>query len=659
MIKLTYRPEIDGLRAISVLAVIFYHIEITLNNFKIFSGGFIGVDIFFVISGYLITSLIIKEIEISDNFSLANFYKRRSKRILPALFGMILISIIFAWNYLTPSSFTQYSKSIISSVFFFSNYFFYFEGLVYNSESSLAKPLLHTWSLSVEEQFYIFFPILLILTNNFFKKNFFVLFLILFILSFLISIYTTSQNSIFSFFSTFSRVWEFVAGSLLAYLQIKKKILKFENENFFSFLGLVLIFLSIFYFNNNTSHPSYFTLIPIVGTILIIASSGSNNFVNKILSSFVFVKVGLISYSLYLWHFPVFAFARNRGKDLSDFDKLELFGLTLILSLLSYIFIEKPFRKKDFNFKYFSLIIFICSIFFISFSYISIKSKGFENRLHIFLKNTQRVLLEDTMKDKDGKCFDRVNKFCNFNKDSKIDVILVGDSHMEVLSENLYENVKLRNLNYTSMNRGTCIYLPNFKKINKIDKKETFNCTLESKNLIDKIIYEKTNSIIIIGGNFKKHFNLSDKDWKYENDSNLDPLSGFLESIQRLIDNNYKVILIYPIPGPDFHVIKRLMQEIPKTTFNASKYLIENPMTFDLNNYRNKNKNIINHFDKISNKNLIKIYPEKIFCNEKKNTCYTHNDKSIYFSDEHHLAKEGVKMLVHQIDIAIDKFLKY
>ncbi len=171
MIKLSYRPEIDGLRAISVIAVVFYHIEIIFNDFKLFSGGFIGVDVFFVISGYLITSLILKEIYQTQNFSLLNFYKRRSKRILPALFGMIIISIFFAWIYLTPDNFEQYSSSIISSIFFFSNFFFYFEGLVYNAENSLLKPLLHTWSLSVEEQFYIFFPLLLIFLFKFLKKE--------------------------------------------------------------------------------------------------------------------------------------------------------------------------------------------------------------------------------------------------------------------------------------------------------------------------------------------------------------------------------------------------------------------------------------------------------------------------------------------------------
>ena len=209
------------------------------------------------------------------------------------------------------------------------------------------------------------------------------------------------------------------------------------------------------------------------------------------------------------------------------------------------------------------------------------------------------------------------------------------------------------------MNRGGCIYLPNFKKINKIDKQETFNCTLESKKVIDELISNKPNSIIVLGGDFKAHFNDSDKDWKYENDFNLDPLAGYIKSIKTLLNNDYKVILIYPIPGPNFHVIKRLMQEIPKTTFNASKYLSENPLTFNLNKHYEENINIINSFDKLNHRNLIKILPEKIFCDPIKNACFTHSDKDIYFSDQHHLAEVGASMLVDEIEKGIEKFIKY
>ena len=662
MIKLPYRPEIDGLRAISVIAVVFYHIEIVFYDFKLFSGGFIGVDVFFVISGYLITSLILKEIYQTQNFSLLNFYKRRSKRILPALFGMIIISIFFAWIYLTPDNFEQYSNSIISSIFFFSNFFFYFEGLVYNAENSLLKPLLHTWSLSVEEQFYIFFPLLLIFLFKFLKKDFFQFFLILFILSFSISVFTSMNNPSLSFFSTISRIWEFLAGSFLALRETKNKIFKNRYENILSFSGLTLIILSFIFFNNNTFHPSYLTLVPIIGAVLVIISSDPKTFVNKILSSFIFVRIGLISYSLYLWHFPVFAFARNRGKDLSDFDKIELLGITIVLSLLSYFLIEKPFRNKRLiPFKYFLSIILLSLVALVSLNNYSNKTNGFENRIHVFLKNTQRINQEYQVQDNNGVCFDRIKDFCNFNTKFEKSVILVGDSHLEILSENIFEKAKSSNLNYISMNRGGCIYLPNIKKIFKKNNQEVNYCTLESKKIIDETISKNPESIIILGGFYREYFAnefVEEYDWEFQNDTNLKPINNFVESLKNLLNRGYKVILLYPVPSPDFNVVKRLMREIPKSSPDATKYLKENPLTFSLEKYYSDNQKIIKEFDKVNHENLIKIYPVEHLCNIEKKLCFTHSDKEIYYADEHHLANEGIRIITNEINKSIDLLVK-
>src|SRR6056300_1477190 len=168
--KLTYRPEIDGLRAIAVCAVILYHSKITILGYQIFKGGFIGVDIFFVISGYLITSIILKELVTTGSFSFKNFYERRVRRILPALLFVMLVSLPFACMYLFSGSFIDFSKSILYSLGFSSNFYFYFSGQQYGAENGLLKPFLHTWSLSVEEQFYILFPVLLLITFKYFRK---------------------------------------------------------------------------------------------------------------------------------------------------------------------------------------------------------------------------------------------------------------------------------------------------------------------------------------------------------------------------------------------------------------------------------------------------------------------------------------------------------
>ena len=171
--KLTYRPEIDGLRAIAVGAVVLYHSQISIFGEKVFKGGFIGVDIFFVISGYLITSIILKELITTGSFSFKYFYERRIRRILPALLLVMLVSLPFAWMYFIPSSFIDFSKSILYSLGFSSNFYFHYSGQEYGAIDGLLKPFLHTWSLSVEEQYYILFPIIFLVTFKYFKKYLF------------------------------------------------------------------------------------------------------------------------------------------------------------------------------------------------------------------------------------------------------------------------------------------------------------------------------------------------------------------------------------------------------------------------------------------------------------------------------------------------------
>ena len=190
--KISYRPEIDGLRAIAVLAVVFYHAELNFFDIKPFEGGFIGVDIFFVISGYLITSIILKEIKTTGSFSFSYFYERRARRILPALFLVILFSIPFAWSFLLPLNFIEFSKSILYSLGFSSNFYFYHSGIQYAAEDSLLIPLLHIWSLSVEEQYYIFFPAVLIIVYKYFKKYL----LYVLILGFLLSLFLAQWGSL-------------------------------------------------------------------------------------------------------------------------------------------------------------------------------------------------------------------------------------------------------------------------------------------------------------------------------------------------------------------------------------------------------------------------------------------------------------------------------
>ena len=312
--KLIYRPEIDGVRAIAVIAVILYHAQISIFEYQPFKGGFIGVDIFFVISGYLITSIILKELFASNKFSFKKFFERRARRILPVLLTVMLFSLPFAWILLIPSSLIDFCKSIIYSLGFSSNFYFWYSGQQYGAESGLLKPFLHTWSLSVEEQFYILFPIIILITYRYFKNYLIHILVLGFLVSLGLADWISRNHPSFNFYVLPTRAWELLSGSVLAYFEIKKgyRCNNMRLNSIFSFIGLLLIAHSILFFNNeNMPHPSLYTLSPIIGTCLIIWYSNKDELITKILSNKIFIGIGLISYSLYLWHYPIFAFARE------------------------------------------------------------------------------------------------------------------------------------------------------------------------------------------------------------------------------------------------------------------------------------------------------------------------------------------------------------
>ena len=345
--KLTYRPEIDALRAIAVVGVVIYHAKVHFFNSLLFPGGYYGVDIFFIISGYLITGIIIKETDENSKFSFKKFYIRRARRILPALFFTIIISLPLAWYSLMPYSLVEYSKSILYTISFLSNFFFYITGLEYGAVSGLLKPLLHTWSLSVEEQFYIFFPILLIFFNKFFKKEIFNPILIIAFISLIFSQYFYTINQNLNFYFLPSRIWELLFGSLIFIYQ-KNDSVEISNilSDILCILGLIFILISFNNFYEINPSPSIKTLIPIIGSALIILFAKKEAVVTKLLSNKFITSIGLVSYSLYLFHYPIFAFVRSNrlAQGLVEYSIVAI--IILGLSIFSYFFIEKPFRNK-------------------------------------------------------------------------------------------------------------------------------------------------------------------------------------------------------------------------------------------------------------------------------------------------------------------------
>ena len=346
--KLTYRAEIDGLRSIAVVSVILYHAQLEVFNRDWFQGGYVGVDVFFVISGYLITRIILFELYRTGSFSFKRFYERRARRILPVLFLVILVSIPVAWIKLLPQEITEYSRSILSSIFFGSNFYFHAIQTSYGAESALLKPFLHTWSLGVEEQFYLVFPVFLLLSFRFFKEHVFFLILFLSIASLVMAQYLAPIRPELNFYLPFTRFWELAVGSMLAYRELihRNVVMQAAWSELLSWSGLGLVVYSILFFDGQTLHPGFYTLIPVLGVSLVIYFGSATRLVLKLLASKLMVAVGLISYSAYLWHFPIFAFARVRDSSITNMDKFGLIVLTLALSLASYWIIEKPFRRR-------------------------------------------------------------------------------------------------------------------------------------------------------------------------------------------------------------------------------------------------------------------------------------------------------------------------
>ena len=668
--KITYRPEIDGLRAIAVGAVILYHAQITILGHQPFKGGFIGVDIFFVISGYLITSIILKELVTTGSFSFKHFYERRVRRILPALLFIMLVSLPFAWMYLLPSSFVDFSKSILYSLGFSSNFYFHYSGQEYGAESGLLKPFLHTWSLSVEEQFYILFPIVLLITFKYFRKHLLTILVIGLIISLQMADWGSKNYPSASFYFLHTRIWELLAGSILAYFEItlghrsKNKTLNLILPT----IGLFLIGHSILFFNDKMFHPSFYTLSPIIGVCLIIWFSSKNELITKILSTKLFVGIGLISYSLYLWHYTIFSFARVKDNTPSEYDKFEWVFLSIILSLISYVFIERPFRNKKNKFKVIISLILISISILVILNINIIQKDGYKNRLpEIFQKDLSQKPW-NLLKNKDDKnCFGNIEG-CKFNTSSNKKVYAIGDSHMASLLSDLKNKVVEKDFQFITSTLSGCIFYPGFNKVDnkttKIDKK----CTNAYFQKLKENLSKNKNSIIIFGGRYplymsnylfhNKEGGIEGKGWGYKFVSvgrykNIQ--TSFQNEITELSKNN-KIILIYPIPEVGLNVPNKLNNFFKKQKMLIKKININKYITTSYQVYQNRTKSSFELLDSIQGDNIYSVYPHKLFCDTAiKNRCVTHDDKNIYYADDDHPSLKGAEMINDLIMKEIEK----
>jgi peptidoglycan/LPS O-acetylase OafA/YrhL len=334
------RRDIDGLRALAVIPVVLFH-----YGFSGFSGGFVGVDVFFVISGYLITSIICREIS-AGRFSFYGFWARRARRIIPALSLVMAATLVAGWLLLPPSDYAQLGRAVRYQAMFISNILFMHQDGYFDTASGV-KPLLHTWSLAVEEQYYVIFPLLMVLITRYCRHWRWVLFGLL-VLSFALNVWAVHRQPGAAFFLLPMRAWELLCGAMLAVIPRSERRLSSWIYQAVSVAGLLAVVIAVTRLDKNTAFPGWAALLPVLGaTAMIWANGQSSTWVSQLLSTRLLVGVGLISYSLYLWHWPVYVYANVASVDgVQSAEAVLWVALSVGLACLSWRFVERPFREK-------------------------------------------------------------------------------------------------------------------------------------------------------------------------------------------------------------------------------------------------------------------------------------------------------------------------
>jgi len=643
-----YRTDIDGLRAIAVLSVVFFHAKFYFEKKHLLAGGFIGVDIFFVISGFLITSNVFLNLK-NQSFLFKDFYTKRIKRILPALYFVIFCTAPFSWILLLPDQFKSFTGSIASTLLFFSNFYFWKDSGYFAGENSL-KPLLHTWSLSIEEQYYFVLPVVLLLLVKYSKEK------TLFMVSFLMF-----MSLLYCVFDPLARAWELLAGSCLALFYSGKKGL--NKSQALSLFGIALILISICFFSKSLTHPGFFTIFPVLGCCLVLGFNPENSILYKLLSSKILRFFGLISYSLYLWHQPIFSFSEVfLANDFNWQSRITAIGVSILLSALSWKFIETPFRHSNIIKTKFTLVLLmIGSLILLSFSYFSVKYNGFPERFSSEVQSAANVKSYSRQIFQNGKhCFARAtDDFCEFGSPGKNNWVFLGDSHAEVLSSGLYEQIKEESEVYISiLTSSGCPFIPDFTRYSVNFKPN--DCVLRNSQKL-KILESLAPSKVVIsfragppfenaffdnkeGGKESGPYNFNHfESLISENGKRVEGLKASIHKYYKLlISKGHTLVLIYPIPEVGWH--------LPKEVLRRSLRGMPAEVTTSYTVYKERNRFAIEAFDSLGlNENIIRVRPAEILCSNESLRCKTYRNGQILYSDSNHLSKRGVELVVDKI----------
>lgn len=668
-----YRADIDGLRAVAVLSVVAFH----AFPFQL-EGGFVGVDVFFVISGFLISTIIFEGLD-TRTFSFRNFYARRIKRIFPALIVVLSACYLFGWFNLLADEYSQLGKHIAAGAGFFPNFIFWREA-GYFDNIGITKPLLHLWSLGIEEQFYIVWPLLLYLSWKK-KLNLLLVSVVVAAVSFALNVVSVSVDTTAAFYSPVTRFWELLAGTLLAYasrrpvalleqlkvrtdvLLVKVKYgLKLTNDestrgDLQSIFGIFWIGVAVILIDKRNAFPGWWALLPVLGTCLIISAGPHAWFNRRVLSNRLLVWVGLISFPLYLWHYPLLSFAHileNQPPPIRI--RIALVAISVALAWLTYRWIERPIRfgRKNTKIKVTALIVLMLSIGAVGYG--THKRSGFEFREIVKVNvappqppvgsrvQQLRINCRREFAFKDAH-------YCLKDAAEKVtDVLLIGDSHAEAMYWGLAEYYRKIGRTVTVLGVGGCIGF--FDTDNAPPSARTFcpdfsNRLLElalRSDSIKTIIHVARGPLYVTGKGFFKRAKTTDEDrldlsLTYKNQAISFEKAferGMRETLRRLVQSNKEIIFMIDTPELGFDV---------KECFGRRSFFIttkpRSPCAVSRSEFDDRNAKYWEITDAVLNEfRTVKVFrPSEYLCDEQ--WCWALKDNIVMYRDDDHLSLDG------------------
>lgn len=657
-----YRPEIDGLRFLAVIPVLLFH-----AGFTVFQGGYVGVDVFFVISGFLITNIIISELQ-AEKFSIGRFYERRFRRILPVLLFVIICCLILGWFILPPRDMRQFLESVFGAATFSSNITFWLQSGYFDTQSEL-KPLLHTWSLAVEEQYYILYPLLLMVIWKWRSVNVALFLALIMVLSLLLADLTVEENASAAFYLLPYRAWELMLGGIAAiYVKETQSPLPENMKSVLATIGLLAIIASIFFITPTTPYPSNWTMIPVLGTFLVLVFSSSENLVGKLMSWKIFVRIGLISYGTYLWHQPAFAFAKlSFAKDIHPGEALHfvtysaLIGFSLLLAQLTYWFVETPFRKGKYLFWNDSRsviqtsLIFCASLAVISAGMIHFKTPTYIELKHpeLFNQIADQSTVQTTI-DSSADCPAVIPKVegvvCTSHGTGTKQVIVWGDSHANRLRLGLPSTSDLQII---ILSHVGCPPLIGVRRFDGIGNAVNCNDVSFATQFAESIMNLEPDLVVLVGRwslytNGWQQNGVLNRSHHYVTDRTRMPRadladqsywalrSGLLQTVRKLTGVTNLIILSQP---PDYGWAS--LQEMQTSNFVASRSRVDE--------WHSLESSLIASVTDLPGVDLIEV--KDLFCST--DTCQTRRNGKRLYQDDNHVSEIAARFLW---DLIIEAF---